>query len=61
MNDTIIAEQLEIIAVNTYRSTPEVNKSDDRARVVLDLQLPRDLALLKQLRSRLTRKETKGA
>ena len=61
MNDTVISEQIEVIAVNTYRSTPEVNKSDDRARVVLDLQFPRDIALFKQLRSRVTKKQTKGA
>ena len=56
MNDTVISEQLEVVAANTYRSTPAVNKPDDRARVVLDLKFPRDLTLFKQLKSRVVKK-----
>ena len=50
---------IEVISINKYRSTPMVNQSDDRARVVLDLQFPRDLALLNKLKSQMVNKNYK--
>lgn len=46
-------DNIEIVTINTYRSNTQINLSDDRARVVLDLQFPRDLALFKKLKSQM--------
>ena len=54
-------DNVEVMAINKYRSTSKVNENYDRARVVLDLQFPRDLALLQKLKSQLKSKEIKGA
>ena len=46
-------DNIEVITINTYRSGTQVNQSNDRARIVLDLQFPRDLALFKKLKSQM--------
>jgi hypothetical protein len=50
-------DDIEVITVNTYRSDNNVNQSADRARVVLDLKFPKDIALFKKLRSQIKYKK----